>query len=321
MRIMVADQDIEHRQRMVAAIQKWGHTVQEALTGREVVELCRKKCPDLIFVDFVLSGETGIEIVRQIRQTGGHAVWVPIIVMGQTISEADMLQCVEAGADDVLVKPITESRLMVKVKSAERHLDLKEEVFKVAHELVVANRALQNVVTQDVLTGIGNSNSFEEILEKDWFKAKQSNLPLSLILLNLDFFQAYNQAYGAEEGDRVIKTVADALKFAAPAGDSYLARTTGETFALILPRTPGQEGLKVAEDLRAAIEKLNIPHKTSGCSDHLTASFGIATAEPGHFTRPWDLKDAADFGLFQAKHYGKNRSYLVPATEEVKSST
>jgi diguanylate cyclase (GGDEF)-like protein len=315
---MVADQDIDHRQQVVAAIQKWGHTAEEALTGREVVELCRKKCPDLIFVDFVLSGESGIELVRQIRQTGGHAVWVPIIVIAKAITDSEIAQCVEAGADDVLLKPLSEVRLMVKVRSAERHLNLKEEVFKVAHELVVANRALQNVVTQDVLTGIGNSNSFDETLERDWFTAKKSNSPISLILLNLDFFQNYNQAYGAEEGDRAIKNVAEALKHALPPGDSFLARTTGETFAVILPSTSSQDAFKLAESLRGVIENLNIPHKMSGCSDHITASFGVATTEPGQFTKPWDLKDAADYGLYQAKHYGRNRSYLVPATEAVK---
>jgi len=318
MRIMVADQDSDHRQQMVAAIQKWGHTAQEALTGREVVELCRKKCPDLIFVDFVLSGESGIEIVRQIRQTGGHAIWVPIIIIGKTIDDAAIVQCVEAGGDDVLQKPLSETRLLVKVRSAERLLNMKEEVFKVAHELVVANRALQNVVTQDVLTGIGNSNSFEETLERDWFKAKQSNTPIALILLNLDFFQAFNQNYGAEAGDRAIKNVAEALRLALPAGDSFLARTTGETFAVVLPNTTGNDALKFAEKLRAVVEALNIPHKGSGCSDHLTASFGIAFVEPGHFTRPWDLKDSADYGLYQAKHHGKNRSYLAPIAEAAK---
>lgn len=318
MRILVADQDSEHRQQVVSVLQKWGHTIQEALTGREVVELCRKKCPDLIFVDFNLAGESGIDIVRQIRQTGGHAVWVPIIVMSKTVNDTQITQCIDAGADDVLIKPVTEIRLLIKVTSAQRHLNLKEEVFKVAHELVVANRALQNVVTQDVLTGIGNSNSFEEALERQWFKAKKDNKPLSLILLNLDFFQNYNQAYGAEEGDNAIKKVAEALKQAlSSVSDSYLARTTGETFAVLLPERAGNDALKVAESLRMSIDKLNIPHKTSGCSDHLTASFGVAAID-GNFTQPWDLKDAADFGLYQAKHYGRNRSYLVAASDLAK---
>ncbi len=317
MRILIADQDTEHRQKLVTLIQKWGHTVQEALTGREVVELCRKKCPDLMFVDFTLSGQSGNEIVRQIRQTGGHAVWAPIVLMGKTGSETELVQSVEAGADDFLVKPISDGRLMLKVYSAERHLNLKEEVFKVAHELVVVNRALQNVITQDVLTGISNSNSFEEALEQEWFTAKRLNIPLSLILLNLDSFQAYNQAYGASAGDEVIKKVAETLKLSLPSGDAFLARTTGETFAVLLPKVPREEALKIGETLRKAIDDLKIPHKGSVCSDHITASFGAATVDADHFTKPWDLKDAADFGLYQAKHQGRNRGILVPATEAI----
>lgn len=318
MRILIADQDSSYRQTIGTAIQKWGHTLQEALTGREIIELCRKKCPDLIFVDFNLSGQTGIEIVRQIRQTGGHAVWVPIILTAVDFSETDMLQCAEAGADDFLKKPMSEAKLALKVHSAERHLNLKEEVFKVAHELVVVNRALQNVVTQDVLTGISNSNSFEEALEQEWFAAKGLNAPLSLILFNLDFFQAYNQAYGAVAGDEVIKQVAQALKLALPSNNAVLARTTGETFAVLLPKTSREEAFKIGEKLHKAIDDLKIPHKTSGCGDHVTASFGVATVDSNHFTKPWDLKDAADFGLYQAKHRGRNQGVLVPATEVIK---
>jgi len=73
--------------------------------------------------------------------------------------------------------------------------------------------------------------------------------------------------------------------------------------------------LQIAEKLKAAVEVLEIPHINSGCSDHVTASFGLSVAEPGHYTSPWDLKEAADFALYQAKHRGRNRVYLVPAVE------
>ncbi len=318
MRIMVADQDGESRHGIVELLQKWGHAVQEVLTVREAVELCRKKCPDLVLVDFNLSGQVGVELVLQIRQTGGHALWVPLIVMAQSISNEETLQCVEAGADDVLVKPISETQLKTKVLSAARHFNLKEEVFKVAHELVVVNRTLQNVVTQDVLTGISNSNSFDETLEREWFSAKKRNAPISLLLFNLDFFQPYNQTYGAELGDQAIKKVAEALKMALPPNSGFLARTIGDTFAVLLPDTPREEAFKMGEQLNKAIDNLKIPHRTSGCSDHITASFGVATVDADHFTKPWDLKDSADFGLYQAKHYGRNRGFVVPATEVIR---
>ncbi len=315
MRVLVADQDVEHRIELVSYLQSLGHTVQEALGEREVMEECRKKCPQLIFVDNELSGVAGTEIIRQIRLLGGHATWAPIVLIAKQLDDAITAQAIDAGVDDFLIKPLPKLRVLAKVRSAERFQNLKDEVFAVTHNLVVANRALENIATQDALTGIGNSNSFDDDLEHNWFECKKNNAPLVLVMSNLDYFQAYNQTYGAAKGDEAIKKVAEALRSAMPKGNHSLARLTGETFAIVLPNTTGEEGLKISETLRGAIDALQIPHINSGCSDHVTASFGLSLAEPGHFTSPWDLKEAADYALFQAKHYGRNRSYLVPAAE------
>lgn len=316
MRVLVADQDVEHRVALVSYLQTLGHDVQEALGEREVLEECRKKCPQLIFVDSEVSGVSGIEIVRQIRLLGGHATWAPIVLIAKAIDDVNAAKAIEAGADDYLLKPIPELRILVKVRSAERFQNLKDEVFAVTHNLVVANRALENIATQDTLTGIGNSNSFDDELERNWFECKKNNSPLVLGLCNLDYFQAYNQAYGAGKGDEAIKKVAEALRSAMPPGNHSLARISGETFSILLPNVTAEEGLKISENLRLAIDALQIPHINSGCSDHLTASFGLSVAEPGYYTSPWDLKEAADYALFQAKHHGRNRSYLVPTASK-----
>lgn len=315
MRILVADQDMEHRRSLVNNLQNQKHTVREALTARDVVEECRTKCPHLIFVDKELSGTSGIDIIRQIRQLGGHAIWVPIIYIGKNLTENEIVQSLDAGADDFLEKPLSPLHILAKVRAAERQQNLKDEVFSVAHNLVVANRALESLVTQDSLTGIGNSNTFDDNLEKNWFSAKKNNTPLSLFMANLDFFQAYNQTYGAVKGDEVIKQVATALKNNLTNAEYTVARLTGDTFAILLPNTGSDEAKEAAEKLKTGIEELNIPHINSGCSDHVTASFGVSSVEPGHFTSPWDLKEAADYALFQAKHYGRNKVYFVPIVE------
>lgn len=312
MRILIADQDSEYRQKIANTVQGWGHTVQEALNGREVVEHCRKKCPDLVLMEAHLSGEAGLEIVRQIRQTGGHALWVPIVLLSTGFSDLKIVESVEAGVDDILQKPFNEARLRLKVYSANRLCNLKEEVFKVAHELVMGNRALQQSITQDVLTGLTNASSFEEILSREWRAAQRANTPISLVLLNVDYFQVYNQVYGAEAGDQAIKKVAEALKHALPAGEHFLGRMIGDSFAVVLTKVSREEAFKIAENLKQAIDCLEIPHKNSGASDHITISFGIATAETGHFTNVADLKDNADFALYQAKHRGRNRGFAAP---------
>ena len=318
MRIMVADPDSEHRQKIIDGVQKWGHTVQEVLTAREMVENCRKKCPDLVLLEEALPDQSGVETIRQIRQTGGHALWVPIVMMSKTLSEEALLQSINAGVDDCLLEPVDEMHLMMKVQSAARQVNLKEEVFKVAHELVVVNRSLQQVVTVDVLTGVNNSQSFEEALAHECSLAKKNHVAVSLILINIDFFQTYNQAYGAELGDEAMKKVASCLKISLLETNAFLARTIGDTFAVLLPHTTRNDAYKIGETLQKAIFNLNIPHQRSGCSDRLTISFGVATIDANQPVNASDLKDAADYGLYQAKHYGRNRGFLVPEAEMVK---
>jgi diguanylate cyclase (GGDEF)-like protein len=247
-----------------------------------------------------------VEIVNQIRQTGGHALWVPIVLMGSAWSDEDINKAIEVGVDDVLPKPLPDEKLRLRLKSAERLLSLKEEVFKVAHDLVLENRSLQNVITRDPLTGLNNSNNFEKSLETAWKNAQKNRTPLSLIFLNLDFFQSYNQMYGAAMGDQALKKVADAFKHQIPP-HGVLARTIGDTFAVVLAVNQ-EDALKMGEQFRLAVDKLNIAHKQSGCADHLTLSFGSATlSEKQAYTTINDLKDAADFALYQAKHQGRNR--------------
>lgn len=314
MHILVADQDVESRTTLATILKTWGHQVTEALSESEVMDLCREKCPDLIFLNKELSGVSGILMARKIRQIGGQAVWVPLILIGKHLNEAEILQGLDAGIDDFLAKPIPEIQLRIKTGSAARHLNLKEEVFSVAHHLVIANRALENVAIQDTLTGMGNSNGFDDALEREWFQNKKNETPLTLWMINLDYFLAYNQNYGVPKGDELLKQFAELLKTTVPPS-AFIARIAGDTFAVLLPNTKREEAVKIAETLRSSLDALKIPHSGSGCCDHVTASLGGATEEPLHFTSPWDLKEAADFALYQAKHHGRNRVYMEPTTE------
>jgi len=307
MRILIADADSTYRQTIVKFIEELGHQAEEALSGRQILDLCRVKCPDLILVDKHIGSPTALETLKQIRQLGGVALWNPLVLLGASFSDDEIEAAIKVGADDFLPKPLTPIRLKARLMAAQRHMDLKDQVFTVAHDLVVANRALEGRVTQDVMTGIANANSFEDNLEREWFKAKRSQSSLCLILLNLDYFQAYNQAYAAEAGDLAIKQVAETLKINLPQA-AFLARISGETFGVLISNLGQEQVSQLAERLRQAIETLKIPHSRSGCSEFVTASFGVSLAgKEGVFTQPLDLREAADFALYQAKHAGRNR--------------
>ncbi|MDB6096348.1 MAG: diguanylate cyclase [Francisellaceae bacterium] len=313
MRILIADNNIEHRLNLINIIKSLGHVPEEAVMLQDVLNICKRKSPDILLLDYNLIGLNG---VKHIRQLGGNNVWNPIILMSEIITETEQLKMVDSEVDDLLIKPVKLGTLALKLGSVIRLLHLQDKVINKAHHLVMANRVLENVVTQDSLTSIGNSNHFEDTLEREWFRAKETNMPLSLIYFNLDYFQAYNEVYGGATGNETLIKVANLLKTNVRNPD-LLARVMGATFAYILPSTTKEMAIREAERYQDLINNLKIPHKKSGCSEYITVSIGVSTINKDKFTQPWDLTEAADYALYQAKHYGRNRLYFVPSEETV----
>lgn len=312
MRILVADNSIQHRTWLANKLVESGHLVIEAINDQNVLKICKNKCPDLLLIDSQLSGVSGIELVYRIRQLGGSSVWNTIILMADAATEIDFQQGLDFGADDFLVKPINHFQLLYKLATAKRHQELKNDIFEMAHDLAIANRALENVNKQDVMTGICDANTFHRILETEWFKAKKDKYDIALILLNVDYFRAYNEVYGADVGDQRIKQIAKELKNALPEKCNNIARTAGETFAVLLPRETQEFSLQLANNLIKLIANLSIPHKGSACSSVLTISAGVAITN-AEMQNSLELLEAADFALYKAKHAGRNQVYVEPA--------
>lgn len=309
MRILIVDNDLQNRISLSEELIKDGHKVIEALNEQNVLKICKDKCPELLFIDQKLSEVSGADLVYKIRQLGGSSVWNTIILMGDNITTTDLQKGLDAGADDFLVKPITHFQLLYKLSTVKRYQNLKNDIFEMAHELALAHRALENVNTQDVMTGIYDVNTFYKILETEWFKAKKQNYKLGLILLNLDNFRAYNEIYGAELGDQRIKEISKELYNKLPENYKIIARTVGETFAILLPQVTDTFALNVANNLIKSVIDLKIPHKSSCLGEYLTASAGLAFSSP-KLNNYLELLEVADFALYKAKHNGKGKVYL-----------
>lgn len=310
MRILIADNDLQHRILLSEELIKAGHNVIESFNEQDVLKVCKDKCPDLLFIDYKLAGSSAIDLVYKIRQLGGSSVWNTIILMGDSITDSHLQQGLDVGADDFLLKPIQKFQLLYKLSMVKRHLELKNDIFEMAHDLSLAHRALENVSKQDVMTGIYDVNTFYKILETEWFKARRQNYLLGLILLNLDYFRAYNEIYGAELGDQVIKQIAKELQKRLPENYKTIARTAGETFAILLPQVTKEFALSVANNLIKVVVDLKIQHRGSRLGEFLTASAGLALSnlELNNFL---ELLESADFALYKAKHTGKGKVYLV----------
>lgn len=182
-------------------------------------------------------------------------------------------------------------------------------------ELEAANRALQRLASVDGLTQIANRRCFDKTLQSEWQRMARNQEPISLILLDLDFFKLYNDHYGHQGGDECLKKVAAILDRNAQRGGDLSARYGGEEFAVILSQTDAQGAMRVAESIRSDLKAQAIPHAFSKVNQCVSASIGIASTVPNPGLSVEWLIGEADRSLYQAKLEGRDRiMYLNPST-------
>src|SRR5580698_3243 len=169
---------------------------------------------------------------------------------------------------------------------------------------------LERLSFSDSLTGAGNRRMFDNVMEREWAAAKEAGTPLSLIMVDIDFFNSYNDYYGHLQGDECLKRIARALGDAA-GPDGFLARFGGEEFVLVLDNTHAEAAVKTAERCRALIAEEAIVHVRSPHNQLVTASFGVGTIVPTERMEPTAFINLIDAQLYQAKDNGRNRIAAV----------
>lgn len=177
---------------------------------------------------------------------------------------------------------------------------------KTEEQLVILQKELEALSFKDGLTGVANRRMFDSILEVEWAHARRNKQPLSVIMLDIDYFKQYNDCYGHIEGDACLKRVAQTLNSAATRARDLFARFGGEEFVLVLPGTDEGSAAKIAERCRSLIFKEQIPHAQSPVSQILTVSLGVGTIIPSHHDDPLVFIEAVDRRLYQAKQHGRN---------------
>ena len=195
------------------------------------------------------------------------------------------------------------------IQITDASLSIKRERVLQSH-----SRRLSHEVVTDALTGSHNRRFFDERFAVELGRAQRQHIPLSLIMLDVDYFKRFNDEYGHPAGDRVLVAIAQILKTQLSRTTDVLARYGGEEFVIILPDSDVEGGRIVAEKLHAAISGLNIPHAASAIADHVTISIGIATCQSHSSCNAVNLLELADRALYSAKHDGRNcvRQLIVP---------
>ncbi len=174
-------------------------------------------------------------------------------------------------------------------------------------QLAIANQKLQQLATTDGLTGIANRRHFDRVLMLEWRRLAREELPLSLMIFDIDCFKLYNEFYGHLGGDDCLRQVAAAIAKAVKGGGDLAARYGGEEFAVVLPNTSAEGATAVAQKICDGIASLKLPHARSSICPYVTLSCGIATAIPSGGESRNTLIRSADSALYQAKTEGKNR--------------
>jgi diguanylate cyclase (GGDEF)-like protein len=261
---------------------------------------------DIILLDIVMPEMDGIETCIKLKASPQTAD-VPIIMVTADTQDASLQHAFDRGAVDYVTKPINRVELCARVKSA---LLLKEEMdrrMELAKELARTNKILQRTALTDGLTGIANRRYFDEFLENEWRRCRREQLPITLCLLDIDFFKAYNDAYGHLKGDECLKKVAAILAANVKRPGDLVARYGGEEFAIVLSETSETGGCAVAKRVMQEVAARNILHEHSTVSDRITVSFGVTMLTPKAATPVNDLIAQADRALYEAKKMGRNR--------------
>ena len=178
---------------------------------------------------------------------------------------------------------------------------------KQEQELEKLKKQLEEYSYQDGLTGVANRRLFNELFQREWLSAIREQTQFSMILLDIDYFKAYNDHYGHMQGDACLQHVAQIIKNTLTRPRDVVARFGGEEFALILPDTHEAAAIEIAERLMHNIQKANIAHEKSEIEKHLTVSLGIKTSKIQEFDEKIQFLKDVDAALYKSKRHGRNR--------------
>ena len=270
-----------------------GYKVITAGDGRQGLIEANNRKPDLILLDVTMPGMDGYEVCRKMKEEETTKD-IPIIFITAKQQDADEDKGLQMGAADYVRKPFYPPIVKSRVRT---QLELKSKT-----------DMLERLAAIDGLTNIYNRRNFDEMLELEWKRAMRNNLPLSLIMSDVDHFKGYNDNYGHAAGDDCLRMVSQGLKDMLQRPADLLARYGGEEFAVILPETDYNGAIYIATTLVTGIGNLNISYAHSPVAGHVTISIGVATSIPGkNCETPLQLIEAADSMLYVAKRNGRNQ--------------
>lgn len=300
-RILVVDDHIETRQHLERVLGDFGYEVLSVSDGNDAWGILqREDAPRIVLMDRELPGLDGLEVVRRVRQQAQEP-YIYVLLLTVYDQENQLVDGLQAGADDYVVKPYRSHELQARIEAGRRILEMQEE-------LLVSRDRLHSQATKDPVTGLWNRVAIMDILERELARATRDGSSVGLAMVDLDNFKQINDSYGHPAGDDVLLECGHRMRGCVRTYDAT-GRYGGDEFLSVHPRCKLDEAVMLGERLRREIGR---HHVLLGQAPlWVTASAGIACSDTFPQATAKQLIELADQALYQAKRGGRNRLELA----------
>ncbi len=290
-KVLIVDDSATNRQ-MLGDLLQADYAVLLAKDGEEGLRLAQAHQPDVVLLDVMMPGVDGYEVLRRLKEDARTSSLCVVFITAQNSPEQEE-RGLNEGASDYVTKPFHPT--VVKARVA-LHM-----------QVVRQRRMLENLANIDGLTELPNRRQFDTVFAAEWARSSRTGRPLSVAIVDVDFFKRYNDHYGHAAGDHALQLVAKSLRKRIQRPADLVARYGGEEFVVVMPDTPLEGAMEVAERLRIGIQGLAIAHKRSSAAICVTVSIGVAATGPEAINSGEVLMELADGRLYRAKKAGRNR--------------
>jgi len=303
LRVLIAEDEPVSRRLLQGTLTRWGYDVLVARDGQEAWDLfCSDEDPPpLAILDWMMPNMDGPEVCQRIRKEGREEYTYIVLLTAKNRKE-NLIEGLDAGADDYITKPFDSDELEVRVRAARRIIDLQSK-------LLNAQKALRKQATHDPLTELFNRGAILDVLTKELSRVQREQKSISVILADIDHFKHINDTFGHRAGDAALKEVSHRMLENLRSYDS-VGRYGGEEFLIVLPGLDEHSALGRADKFRLSVAQTPVPIEEQAIP--ITISVGIAVVGPGDDLHPERLVHRADEAMYEAKNTGRNRVVLAP---------
>lgn len=299
LRLLLVEDEPTQLLLMQRLLRRAGYAVETAANGEEAFKKVSTGQIQMMVTDWDMPGMDGVTLCQRVREAQLPGYLYVLLLTGHGSTES-LVTGLEAGADDYIRKPPNEAELLARLKAGQR-------VVRLEQSLRDANEKIQILSITDPLVGTFNRRYLNDQLIHEVERARRYARPLAAVMADLDFFKKINDEHGHQVGDNVLRGFVDLAKVSIRQSSDWVARYGGEEFVVVLPETDLHGAAKTAEKIRSCCA--TTPFATAAGGIVVTASFGVASLEPGGSiaAAAEALLRQADGALYRSKHEGRNR--------------